>query len=245
MSTDDQEADLERLRADLGAPEPAVRLESAYSLAKRGDFSGREVFLEALRDPEPSTRLSAANRLGAIGAPWAVGPVADLLRDEESYVRNEAIFALANIGVPSAVPPLIGALEDEDPERREDARSALVLLLGDDVPTAADETEEIEGEADRVADWWRERSASFRPGLHYDRGEPVSIGAWIEGLDGARPSRRRWIATRLENWTGLNLAEPDAPDFARRWQAWWHDHAAEYSPGRRFFHGVSVDDLAA
>lgn len=220
------------------------RLDAASDAAARGDLRDRSAFLDALRAPSPGRRMEAASRLGEIGPLWAIDPIAALLGDRDADVRNVAIVALQNIGRPESVPHLIAALRDVEADRREDARAALVVLLGEDVPVSLDGDEDGTDAAEeprRVARWWADASARFAPGTFLDSGEPVSIGDWIASLPSSPPGRRSWAASRLGWWTGQDFGPLDAPGFDEGWRRWWGENAGRFHVGRRYYHGFDVD----
>ena len=97
---------------DNPTPQPQS-VPDAEARARKGDFSGLPVILDALRHDDEDERIHAAHLAGRIGAAAALEPLANMaLRDKEPENRGEAILALAGIARPAVVPALIAALGD-------------------------------------------------------------------------------------------------------------------------------------
>lgn len=92
------ESIVRRLVAALKDPEPEVRQNLAFALAKIGPPS-IELLTLALKDTNPDRRAGAAYALGLIGASARVALPAllDLLNDTDSAVRRQASYAISRV----------------------------------------------------------------------------------------------------------------------------------------------------
>jgi HEAT repeat protein len=212
-------------------------LDAAWSLAQRGDFSGRDVMIEAL-ESEP---LTAAEMLGRIGAPWSVDALSTLLRHPDPGVRNEAILGLARTNRTAAVPALIDALEDPDEERREDARVALVSLVGPRIAQVlASDGASLPGERRAALDFWRQNAPQFPGDVAIFEGRPLAIGEVLAEAERSSPAVAEALIDLILIWSGAQLSEGTTAERLQELRAWWDANRARFQTGRRYFFGHLV-----
>jgi HEAT repeat protein len=111
----------------LGHGNPAVRMEAAAELGRRGGEGGFESLLGLLADPEPAVRAQAAEALRRIGDPRAAPALAAGLSDLDPTVRCRVALALGSLGGAAAVPALVAVTTDPEPA----VRAAAVRGLGE------------------------------------------------------------------------------------------------------------------
>jgi len=92
------ESIIRKLVAALKDPEPEVRQNLGFALAKIG-LPTVELLTEALKDALPERRAGAAYALGLIGVPARVAlpSLLDLLNDPDATVRRQASYAIGRV----------------------------------------------------------------------------------------------------------------------------------------------------
>jgi len=126
------------LAATLRDPEPEVRANVVYTLARFGQQpNGGPVvtpaLLGALKDPDPGVRKAAASSFRSMEAPprSAIAALVETLRDPTAEVRAEAAFGLMGFHSPPArdAVPALSAAFAQDPDRQVRVNAARALGL--------------------------------------------------------------------------------------------------------------------
>ena len=107
---------VDRVAADLSAPNWQIRVAALSMLARLGDRSAVPLVVTALKDPDLRVRAEAARTAGAFGDQRALDPLIKALGDPAAEVRLEATFALGSIKDARSIGPLTGLLNDRDPQ---------------------------------------------------------------------------------------------------------------------------------
>jgi cyclophilin family peptidyl-prolyl cis-trans isomerase/HEAT repeat protein len=102
-------------------PDPAVRTEALYVLARRPQPASLAVLTAALEDPEAQTAALAARALGILGKPESIGPLAAAMGRARTPVTISAMQALAVV------------LEKNPAAAFPDDQNARVIALAGDV----------------------------------------------------------------------------------------------------------------
>lgn len=106
---------VDRVAADLSAPNWQIRVAALSTLARLGDRSALPLIVAALKDPDPRVRSEAARTAGTLGDQRALDPLIKSLGDPASEVRIEATFALGSLKDARSIGPLTGLLNDRNP----------------------------------------------------------------------------------------------------------------------------------
>jgi DNA-binding transcriptional MerR regulator len=152
----------------LADPDPTVRVQMSFVLAKLADPRAVPGLVPLLGDPDPEVASTAAFALGRIGGPdalsaligrlglgsgtrgdilgdaiarfgdQAIGPLTGALSSGAQDVREHAAAVLGFVGSAEAVPPLAAALADADAAVRLAALIALGQLPGEAADAAID-----------------------------------------------------------------------------------------------------------
>ena len=106
---------------------PAVRMEAAGELGRRGGAEAFEPLVGLLADGEPAVRAQATEALRRLRDPRTVPVLSGILGDPDPTVRCRAALALGSFGRREAVPALTGLLSDPGTA----VRAAAVRGLGE------------------------------------------------------------------------------------------------------------------
>ena len=132
---------IEPLRAALKSERLDVQLAAAYSLAKRGDSSCREVLVTVIQTPEPEEEChfekwqivmeSALKSLGQLGDPSTLDSIAELIENNKhAWLRKAAAKSLIWVVRPDTTDRIEKYLAHEDEAVK--SRVALAMSVGVD-----------------------------------------------------------------------------------------------------------------
>ncbi len=214
----------------IADPDDACRFAAASSLTlHRNEQAALDVLKSFAESSGPFTRTAAAawlrrNRLPEANA-WR-----DALPPERVLL---SIICAGAVGDPIAVPWLIERMNEPTLARR--AGEALTMITGVDIeyidldgdepkgfqagPTENPEEEDVSMDPDlklpwpdpgKISGWWKENSASFKPGVRHLLGKPVSPESAREALQSGRQRQRAAAAIELV------IQEPGNPLFEVR-----------------------------
>jgi HEAT repeat protein len=119
---------VDRVAADLSAPNWQIRAAALTTLARLGDATAVPLAISSLKDSDARVRSEAARTVGVLGDPRALNPLIASLGDPAAEVRVEATFALGNLKDPRSIGPLTGLLNDRDSQVSLAAAEALARM---------------------------------------------------------------------------------------------------------------------
>jgi HEAT repeat protein len=97
----------EQVRVQLAHPDPRVRREALFAVARAGDGNAGALVYGMIEDPDREVRLAAAMAAGTLGVERAVRPLLALLDEEdEEAVQVGLLDSLGRLGDPGAVPAI-------------------------------------------------------------------------------------------------------------------------------------------
>jgi uncharacterized protein (TIGR02270 family) len=223
---------LGEVRKRLADDDEACRFWTAWTLTLHGDRAGvqalRQWFGHGNRFGVAALQLALRSLNIDEGRDW-IRPMA---KDPE--LRNSAIVAAGVLGDPVSVPWVIGHMRSPGSARL--AGEAFSMITGVDLTYRnldRNEPAETEEAAEAVATptdaeyenhlpwpdpelvdrWWHEHESQFTPGVRYQAGKPVTVGAAREIL--LSGTQRQRAAAAIE----LAIHEPDEPLFEIRSRA--------------------------
>lgn len=119
---------VDRVAADLSAPNWQIRAAALSTLARLGDPGAVPLAVSALKDVDVRVRSEAARTAGVLGDPRALNPLITSLSDAAVEVRVEATYALGSLKDARSIGPLTGLLNDRDSQVSLAAAEALARM---------------------------------------------------------------------------------------------------------------------
>jgi HEAT repeat protein len=97
----------ERVAVQLAHPDPRVRREALFAVARAADGDAGALVYGMIEDPDRDVRLAAAMAAGTLGVERAVRPLLALLEaEDEEAVQAGLLDSLGRLGDPGAVPAI-------------------------------------------------------------------------------------------------------------------------------------------
>jgi HEAT repeat protein len=110
-----------------------------------------------ITDPDPRQRELALDAIGELDGERAAALISELLHDPDPGVRTAAAAAAARSRAAPVVFSLILCLEDPQSEVRQQARQAIEVITGQDVPGVEAPGPLPAEKVEALKSWWKQR----------------------------------------------------------------------------------------
>jgi len=158
-------------------------------------------------DRDPIVRIQAVNALASVAAGGTFDVLRSALLAEDNEIVEGAIWALQLIGAREAVDALVAMATPERLEVGEIALTAVVAVTG---PGPGMGKSVYDLAPDQLSQWWQTKRLSFRSGICYRCGNPITLGTFVELLRDRK--QRPYVANELRVIAGFDCGfDVDVP----------------------------------